>query len=304
MNFPKELSRVTKHKRPRYQLYQPGFNSRNSCWLKGEWITLPEDEWRARKDEHERMYACIHTDAQKQHHRDGPTPPENMTPAQRQAWKSYSGNQTIEGRHANGNVGSYGADLAGDHIHTRSIAHMRKIGWKAFRCCRLYPDGEIIDQQGYGLPDDLFLDEKDAPDVTSEVVEQNRKASADMFDACLDPEDSPFGTFKAKMAVQYLLEAEEEIIQAEWDLARGKPDPYTNLDEARQQYASMRKKARQSLGNRFKELMARIKQSHNSCARANLDNSDGHLFAFVLPEFHDDGSHEPVGERDVPWNNS
>ena len=304
MMFPKKFSRITKHKKPRYQLYQPGFNASNSCWLKGEWITLPEEEWRACREQHEELYACVVEESARQHHRNGPTDPEHMTPAQHQAWLSCSGNATIEGRHANGNVGPYGADFAGGRIHKRSIAHMRKIGWKAFRRCRLHPDGEIIDQQNLGLPDDLLLDEDGAPDVTSEIVEQNRQASADMFDACLDPDDGSFGTFKAQMAIQYLLEIEEEIIQAEWDASRGKPDPYTDLGKSRQQYAEMRRKARQSLGGRFDELMAGVKESHNSCARANLDNSDGRLFAFVLPEFHDDGSHDPVGERDVPWNNA
>lgn len=299
MNFPKELSRITKHKKPRHQLYQPGFNPSNSCWLKGEWITLSEDEWRARKDEHERMYARIHTD--KQHHRGGPTPLEDMTPAQRQAWKSFSGNKVIEGRHANGAVGPYSAGFAGDRLHPGTLAHMRKIGWKACRRCRLYSEGAVIEQaETFHLPDDILLDEEDAPDVTAEVVKQNRQASTDVFQGCLNGDStSSFGQFQEQMAIQYLLEAEEEIIWAEWDASRGEPDPYTDLDEARARYAEMRKQARDSLGDRFDEAMARSRASHNSCARANLDNGDGQLFDFVLPEFHDDGSHEPVGEHDV-----
>ena len=102
MMFPKEVSRITSHKKPRYQLYQPGFNDRNSCWLEGEWINLPEKEWLARKDDHERMYASVGKDRRKQHHRDEPTSFTQMTDAQRQAWNHYRGNDTIEGRHQNG----------------------------------------------------------------------------------------------------------------------------------------------------------------------------------------------------------
>ena len=35
----------------------------------------------------------------------------------------------------------------------------------------------------------------------------------------------------------------------------------------------------------------------------NLDNSKGALFSWVLPKFHDDGTHEPWGPRDYPWAN-
>ena len=69
MSFPKKLDRVTKHKTPRYQLYQPGFNDANSCWLGGSWVTLPKDEWKQKKVAHKKLYGNLNKNANKQHHR-------------------------------------------------------------------------------------------------------------------------------------------------------------------------------------------------------------------------------------------
>lgn len=49
------------------------------------------------------------------------------------------------------------------------------------------------------------------------------------------------------------------------------------------------------------EHYAAVKESHNSCARSNLDNSNGFLACYVLPQFKVDGTHEPWGDKDVPW---
>ena len=52
----------------------------------------------------------------------------------------------------------------------------------------------------------------------------------------------------------------------------------------------------------FDKLLAENRASHNECERANLDSSDGSSWCFVLPKFHKDGTHEPLGEKDAPWN--
>ena len=312
MMFPKEVSRITSHKKPRYQLYQPGFNDRNSCWLEGEWINLPEKEWLARKDDHERMYASVGKDRRKQHHRDEPTSFTQMTDAQRQAWNHYRGNDTIEGRHQNGSVGPYGVRFAGNRINQKDLAHMKKIGWKAFRRCRLYPNGDVIEQaEKFDLPEEILLDEDGAVNVTAEVVSQNRRAEMEIFEGCLKSVSEtmsilgatkPEAMFEAQMAAHSVVSREEEMIQLEWDDSRGKPDPYVSLPDARQEYAEMRRKGQEAIGDAFDGLIVQQRTSHNSCARANLDNTDGSSFSFVLPEFNDDGTHPPVGERDVPWN--
>jgi hypothetical protein len=86
---------VTKHKKPRYQLYQPGFNAGNSCWLEGEWLTVSREEFERRKITHTKMYGSFR--GLKQHHRDEPTPLDKLTVAQKQAYEFYSGDHLFDG---------------------------------------------------------------------------------------------------------------------------------------------------------------------------------------------------------------
>ena len=54
---------------------------------------------------------------------------------------------------------------------------------------------------------------------------------------------------------------------------------------------------------RFQQYYQESLESHNSCERNNLDNSKGTFYCYVLPKFNEDGTHEPWGEKDVPWGN-
>lgn len=110
-----------------------------------------------------------------------------------------------------------------------------------------------------------------------------------------------FTQFSAMMAFHELVEQEEMIIRGEWDRDHGQEDeaiPY-EPEQERQLYVEMRGKLK-PLAN-FDEWYNRSKNSHNECARANLDNSKGNLYCWVLPKFNDDGTHEPLGEHDGPW---
>ena len=104
----------------------------------------------------------------------------------------------------------------------------------------------------------------------------------------------------AAMAFQSLISLEEGIVQAEWDVQRGRPDKYTDLPTERARYVEARKKLRAKFGEHFEAHYQARRESHNSCARANL-GEHGSLYCFVLPVFYDDGGHEPWGARDVPW---
>ena len=94
MTIPKQVVRVTKNNL--HQLYQPGFNNSNSCWLTGRWITIPKDEWNTRKKEHVLMYKNVGEEQSKQHHRNKGTSLKNMTKAQKQAWEFLSGSETFD----------------------------------------------------------------------------------------------------------------------------------------------------------------------------------------------------------------
>lgn len=115
-----------------------------------------------------------------------------------------------------------------------------------------------------------------------------------LFDQCVSRSDG----FSVMMAAHSLIKIEERIIKAEWESIKGQKDRFTNLNEERVEYAEMRQ-ALESLG-KF-AAYEEAKKSHNECARSNLDDSNGLLFCYVLPIFNPDGSHEPWGERDVPW---
>jgi hypothetical protein len=149
--FPKKLSRRTNHSPARYQIYQPGFNRHNSCWLKGEWITLPRTEWLAKKAKHEVMYAAIREAAKRQTHCDPGTSLKSMSTAQRQAHKFYSGTRVFKVKTANGRTVYYDFEIAGGQRLKRSSEEAFR---KAFPDAKLIPD-EFFTHRGFRLPADL-----------------------------------------------------------------------------------------------------------------------------------------------------
>lgn len=305
--FPKKLYRVTKHRPPRHQLYQPGFNDANSCWLEGDWITLPRGEWQKRRLDHQRMYNNLNKKASKQHHNGPEIDIEHMTEAQRQAYEFYSGGETIECM-----LGNYmqcvGIDLSGDKVSKKSIKWLKKKGYLVLRRVRL--NDEITDQaEEYSIPEELLIDLEDPDgrpiDWQAKVVEQNMQSMENAFflylELCLDESQSEemrglvAGTMYATLLMQ-----EEEIIRAEWQEEIGDPDLYTDLARERERYSRMRLEL-EKVSN-WEEGYRVYKGSYNERERENLEKSGGSSYHFVLPEFSSDGSHEPWGKRDVPWN--
>jgi hypothetical protein len=297
-------SRITKHKRPRHQLYQPGFNNRNSCWLEGDWITLDKDEWLRRKGEHERMYSKLpsfHT----QKHDGKPTPIGKMDKAQRQAWEHFSGCDELYVVYEKGGTGIVRVNIAGKHIRQDSLDWLRETRVKVLP--KIKDQGKETNQAAkYSIPPDLVADQKETADPWMDIVAQNRQREFDMFKECVDsfkrggngvpPE------FAARMAMTSLVMREESIIQEEWNASVGRADRFDNPEWNRINYVEMRRIAREAFGDDLEPLLGQARDEHNECERHNLDNSDGNLFCFVLPKFHEDGSHEPWGARDVPWN--
>ena len=72
------------------ELYQPGFNPNNSCWLKGKWIKVPNEGFTECAAKHEALYANLDAETAKQYYRDPPTDKLSMTEAQKQAYKGTS----------------------------------------------------------------------------------------------------------------------------------------------------------------------------------------------------------------------
>jgi hypothetical protein len=290
--IPKELFRITNHRNPQFQLYQPGFNISNSCWLEGKWIKVPEQEWLARKDKHQELYKDVRKVSKTQHHRNPGKSVEELNPAEKQAYEFFSGTATLQCL-IRGCAQSVPVENAGDKVKPESIKWIKSHGFKVIARVK-GPDGATISQLSCGIPEDLIVDTGEPFDFWKSIVDQNKKKAKGMFDASL----SQLNEFSTMIAVQSLIEVEEEIIQAEHKLSLGQKDLYTDLEEETARYVGMRKEIEDK---GLHEAYERGKLTHNECARSNLDNSNGFLFCFVLPKFNTDGTHEPWGERDVPW---
>lgn len=303
--MPTSFARVTSHKKPRYQLYQPGFNPSNSCWLEGTWVTVTEAEFEKRKKAHEKLYKGVRKAAEKQHYRDKGVALKNMTEAQRLAWEHFSGEATLEVRYPNGNVGSVGVNLAGRRISEVSLRWLRGHHGAKVIPKIIQPDKKVHDQTKMGIPADLLTDDKEPVDVWKLVVKQNKenfrefsKTTADMTTGKIPGAPEGMDDFMAGVAVQHLFELEQQIIRNE---ISKKPDPYETPEESIAEYVEHRAEMKEALGEKFEAIYNEAKATHNECERANLDNSKGLLFCFVLPKFNDDGTHEPIGPRDFPW---
>lgn len=111
--------------------------------------------------------------------------------------------------------------------------------------------------------------------------------------------------FMAEMAVYSLVELEERIIGLEFFLSYNQPNEVSNQDRIEKyklEHEALYKQLTETLGERFQAIYDHVLTEENKCARANLDNNDGRLYSYVIPKFNPDGTHEPWGPRDVPWN--
>lgn len=299
MSFPKKFTRVTMHAKPRYQVYQPGFNNLNSCWLAGEWMTVPKEEWDASIAEYEALAAEVH--AKKQHHRDPGTPPEAMTAAQLKAFDHFSGSAILKCIDAQKNteyVTMVSVNTAGgNRIGTRCLQWLRKSGYSVIRLVRDLSG--IVDQaELYNIPADLVYDA--LIDADRRMVKQNIQQNEESFYSTLRiVESGSCSSFAIKSAAYMLISEEKGIIRREWN-PTGWHENIETTEEMLGRYVRMRRRGLEVTG--FLEAYEYVRASQNSCARSNLDSSDGALYSFVLPVFKDDGSHEPMDPRDVPWN--
>ena len=310
-SIPSTFYRKTKHKKPQHQLYIPGFNPANSCWLNGSWVTVPEAEWNERHKAHHKLFKAAIKAAGHQHYRDAGTPLDKLTEAQRMAYEHFSGEARFDVVYKNGNVGLVGVKMVGNRMKKGQAEWLRERGAKIIPSTEDSFTGKVTDVlKGLDVPADLVSDDTEPRDPWEAVVEQNKQAEQTLYSAFLDgalgalpgvPDESR--GFMAQMAFHGLIEKEESIIHTKWNIERGVKDPYDDLDRDVREYVEMRVKLSEAFPEQFDERYQQQKDTHNECARANLGDT-GVLFSFVLPKFNDDGTHEPWGDRDVPWGTS
>ena len=323
-------SRTTKHNKPRFQFRWFGFNAENSCWIgptNGEWVDVPSEAvFLADRDAHEAL--MVQSEAERragmktQRHNGDPTPVESMTPAQRAAWNHFSGFMNVAVRvdpafkakedfHLlPGQVGHVSIEMSGDRLGGASLRFLRNNGLWIIRWVKHGYTGSITDTLATlsGVPDDLIdpdvgTDEASAVDPWAAIVQRNmvrqKEHAVGLAGHHVRGAGGPWG----QMAVAGLVRMEEGIVRSKWKAASGGDlDPYTFPDLARDLYVEARREIANTLGDDFDPLYASVKDRRNATARSSLDLSGGSMFSFVLPVFHEDGSHEAWGDRDVPWN--
>ena len=317
MSFPKEVVRATKHQKPRYQFYQPGFNASNSCFLEGRWITVSEERWNIEREQHLALYGNLRADARRCYYRNEGTPLDQMSPGQRQAWEYFSGTMTLTCITRTNRTEMCWMELAGGKISPASLEGLRQREWKVPR--KIQVGDTVLEPATLGVPEDLLTGDPSAEplDPWNSIVAENEQHEIDMIRGELEyakanmsganPNSEQFWQtqpgFMLQMALTGLILIEENIIRAEHHLLlKGEPMSYHDPVKATQRYVNIRQAARDVLGDQLDDLLRQARGNSNECARTNLDNSKGSLYCYVIPEFHDDGTHDPWGERDVPWN--
>lgn len=296
--IPKVFDRVSK--RNQHQLYQPGFNRRNGCWIDGNWITVYPDDWIMAAHGHAETYAEVHDQMAVQSHRNKPVAIKNLTKAQKLAWSYYSGDQDFNYVTPQGTYGIGRCKTQRDkEILPKDIEWIRNREWKIVRQTVDY-NGKVHDILKVLLvPEDLLTPTTDPPvDVWRHIVKENRSnmdgmGRAAAKQALREDEDPRLRGLMAGMAITTLLEIEDEIIRDEWSFQqKGKPDRYTDRVESLQRYVALRGDLQESFGDQFQGWYDQIKETHNSCAR--------HNHSWVLPKFNADGTHDPLTDENVP----
>lgn len=303
--WPRAAHRATKHAKPKYQLYMWGFNHLNSCWMTSGWQTVTKAEYGERAEAHAAQYAEVLSTLSTQRHNGPPTAVDQMTTAQKTGYDHCSGGATLECRRTGIGlkVGMVSIALAGGKISDESLKPFRsQPHWRAIpKILHPYTLGVTDQATLYGLPADILSDDTEPVHAYKLLVKQNKQ---NRFDSALYDvvalKHYP-SRMACRMPAQYLVSLEMSIIRTEWEALVGRTDPFADLQWDIKAYVELRAAAAQIESNFFLEHKI-ARDEHNRYARQTLNTMEGKTIAFVLPKFYPDGTHEPWGERDVPWN--
>lgn len=303
-NFPTVCAKITKHKPSRYMFYQPGFNESNSCWLTGKWINVSKEEYDEKHELQNEMYSNLREMSKGQYYKDEGIAPKNMTPAQRQAFEFFSGTCIFECL-INGHSSPIRVNIAGNkRIWERDIKWMRQRGFQIIRWIKSF-DKVINQVEGMEIPEDLIIDKKKPVDTVKMTIDQNKEKNRLIFKELMEQAHlmpQILDNFYISMAIQFLLDLEENIIRAEWEEKYKKINRHADdlYKDDLENYISQRAELKEYLQDNFDSIYDRQKNEHNECERANLENHNHDIYCWVLPKFNDDGTHESWTEKDVP----
>lgn len=135
-----------------------------------------------------------------------------------------------------------------------------------------------------------------------------RRASMDaesqVFDMFLSAHQSGFEGFAAEMILQSVIQSAVHILRTEWYLAfhegveEHRERWRAELAEYLEVFSRQFRTAMDALGAGFGDAWDVAVAEHNDCSRQNIE---GGAYAYVIPRFNEDGSHEPVGPKDGPY---
>lgn len=144
-----------------YQLYQPGFNESNGCWLHGRWVNAKvksDGEWGAVRDAHIAMYGNLEAECKHQHHSSKGVDPKDMTPAQKKAWEFDSGLGSLYVLCKDGiGIQPIGIQLRGGKAPASQIAWIRDREWRVITIVKAYKKTYPQPVEEYGIPKDLWV---------------------------------------------------------------------------------------------------------------------------------------------------
>lgn len=319
--FPEVWAKKTSHSKPRYMFYMPGFNPCNGCWLNGDWVYVSEEQYKKESKKHNQLFSKVKKESKTQHYRDQSIPLKDLTEAQKKAYEHFSGESTLYAYRVmsdkdlskkditeeekflhlhkmdmvkeNRLVFCVRVRLSGKNISEKSIKWIRENGYKIIPMVSNY--GKTTDQlKGIKrtTPKDIIADEKDVIDTTAAAIKQNNNQEDLMATEFLKNVDT------CDIGIDAIIRIEEYIIKAEWEKSIGKSDMYDDVKKMTQRYKKLREIAISSLGkNTFMEYYQESKSEHNGYEKEDLEKG---FPGYVLPEFHDDGTHEAWGPKDVP----
>ena len=169
-----ELTRITKHKKPRYQHLRIGFRPSDSTWLVPEtpldWVNHPEAEHQAWSDRWTKLFATVDLRVRGEKE----TPLDRMTEAQRVAYEQFSGYVELNGFTPDRYFQSLFLETTGDHLSESSVKFLRERQLTIPRWAKEGRDEEKYDQfRGVRCPAEFIVENEEPIWQLKEVVDQN-----------------------------------------------------------------------------------------------------------------------------------
>ena len=148
-------------------------------------------------------------------------------------------------------------------------------------------------------------------DAIRSISMQKEEAVFNAF-ASVTPDSVPANLmdFATDMAFYSLIHSAKHLIRTEWeilyasahDLKKNKARWLMEAVEHKKIFARQYDVLLKKFGEeKFVAGWKKARDTENGCSRANLDNSEGMIYCYIIPEMNPDGTHEVLKKEDGPW---